>query len=174
MAEGSEPLLGYVAHVVEGGSYHGGLLAVTLEGDPVDFVYSAPLSLTHLQRILLGKRADAYVIAKVLAVPLFEKVQEKPVILLFEEPSLLGRTVSLRTPAAVLAPSTAASKKGEWQWTPDGNAPESGAWLQAASAAQTAALLKKARAVMAPIDLKEPFRQVRDAIAEMRKEAQHR
>lgn len=169
MNENADPLLGYVAQVIDEGAYYGGLLLLTVEGDPIEFAYTDRVEVTSLQRILLGKRMETYVVSQVLTPPLWDRVQKKPQALCFDEASLLERTLSLPAPVVVFADMGAGHRPAAWTWQSAEADVAAGAWHQVDRTRQTTALLEVARTAMSPIDIREPFRQLREAIVEARK-----
>ena len=58
-ADGRDPVIAYFAHAKEGSTYWGALVLVTPEGDPLDFIYTEPVTLSPFMLRLLGARADS-------------------------------------------------------------------------------------------------------------------
>jgi len=165
-----ERTIGYFAHVRDAMAYWGALVLLTPDGDPSELFYTEPVNLNRLTHQLLGPRADAYVIERVLLRPLLEQVGNgATAAVCFDDPAVLQRHLRLAVPVAVLAPKEAAHRAGAWrfQTIPDGDHAE-GCWVQPESAETALQALAEAAAGMAPFGLRDPFRQLRAAMAEIR------
>jgi len=162
--------LGYVAHERDASSCRGALVVLTLDGDPLDLVYTDPVPLGRLVETLLGPRLDAYLLARVLVAPLLAQARERPTLLCFEEPRLLLRRLSLDLPAVVLAEPDLPHRPDCWRPRQLG-AEREAVWLGADSNGFPLGVLEEARRGMAPAGLREPFRQLRAAMAALPREA---
>jgi hypothetical protein len=160
--------LGYLAQVVDAQTHVGGLFVVGPEGDPLDFVYTEPVAVSPLERFLLGSRADAYVLARVMLPALLAQVKIWPQVILTEEPSVLLRRVDGDVPLVVLAPESAAAKDGEWERL-DMDSLDGVAFWSNGSELAVRPHLERAMTEMAPFTLKEPFEQIRRTLGEMRR-----
>jgi hypothetical protein len=155
--------LGYLAQVTDSHTYVGGLFVVGPEGDPLDFAYTEPVTLSPLERFLLGGRADAYVLTRVMLPALIAQAKVQPSILLMEDASVLVRRVNGATPVVVAAAEDARVKDGAWEpIDADGET----FW---ASPNAPVHLLTRAIVEMAPFTIREPFEQLRRTLAEMRR-----
>ncbi len=165
--------LGYFAHERDGATFRGALAVLTIEGDPVDLVYTDPVSVSRLTQALLGPRLDAYMLARVLAEPLLAQAKEKPTVVCFEDARLLLRHLRLGVPAVVMADPDAPHRETGWRLEQIGNgaADRDLLWVTQQGQKATVALLEEARRTMAPFGIREPFRQVKAAIAALAKEA---
>lgn len=148
-------------------------MVLTMDGDPLELVYTDPVGLSPMTERLLGARLDAYLLARVMMEPLLAQVRESPTVLCFEEAGLLLRRLAAAVPAVVLADSDAPHRRDYWRLgqvggKADGREP---VWLDTASSdGRALALLGEARRAMAPFGLREPFRQLHAAIAALSKE----
>jgi hypothetical protein len=168
----AEPLIGYFAHAREAASAWGALVLMTPDGDPVDLLYTEPVTLNRLTHRLLGPRVDGYLVASVLLQPLLEQAGARLSLLCFDDPAVLQRRLRSDVPVAVLAAREAAHKDGAWiaESVPSGNGHDRTWWLAAETHGAALAALKQASAAMAPFGLLDPFQQLRAAMAEMRGE----
>lgn len=166
---GSDGALGYVAQVGDGHSYVGGLFVVGSEGDPLDFAYTEPVTLSPLERFLLGPRVEAYLLARVMMPALVAQVKVRPSLILLDETSLLLRRPAAELPLVVLALETTVVKEGAWEaLTPNGGAGFA-MWVSKGSQDGARGHLERAIAEMAPFTILEPFEQVRRTLREMRR-----
>jgi hypothetical protein len=163
-----ESALGYLAQVADAQTYVGGLFVVGPEGDPLDFVYTEPVGVSPLERFLLGSRADAYVLARVMLPALLTQVKVWPQVILMEDASVLLRSVGGDIPLVVLAPVASAAKNGEWERLEMEGLDGHGFWSNQRGLALRAHL-ERATAEMAPFTLREPFEQIRRTLGEMRR-----
>jgi hypothetical protein len=156
-------LMGYFSHLRKDWTWVGGLLVVTLDGDPVDFAYTDPLDVNVLQRHLLGKRLDSWVLTHGLAVPLLAQTPNRPTVLCFDDPAVLLARVGLGAPVMVVAASDAPRQSASWEALPalDGVGE---AWVTAGCREQALPFLTQAASRMAPFGLAEPFQRVRQAL----------
>lgn len=165
-----ERTIGYFAHVRDATAYWGALVLLTPDGDPSELFYTEPVHLNRLTHQLLGARADAYVIERVLLRPLLEQAGNgATAAVCFDDPAVLQRRLRLSVPAAVLAAADATHRAGSWrfQTIPDGDRSE-GCWVQPESGDAALQALKEAADGMAPFGLRDPFRQLRAAMTEIR------
>jgi len=167
-----EPLIGYFAHVREAASAWGALVLVTPEGDPVDFLYTDPVTLNRLTHRLLGPRMDGYLVARVLLQPLLEQAGSRLSLLCFDDPAVLQRRFAYLVPVAVLASHDVPHKDGAWiaETVPSANGHGQTWWLASETRAAALAALKQTAAAMAPFGILDPFQQLRAAMAEVRGE----
>lgn len=165
---GAEGTIAYFAHQKEAATYLGALVVVSLEGDPLDFAYTDPVTLNRFSQQLLGARADGYMIARVLLLPLLKQVKP-PGILCFDEPHLLARRPPTEGPAVVFAGADAPHKEGCWSFhsVKNGSLPPEAMWVARTKDAGVVAKLQEAASAMAPFSIREPFRQLRAAMAEV-------
>ena len=166
------PLIGYVAHVKEELTYRGAIVLVSLEGDPADFIYTEPVTINRFMQRLLGPRMEGYVATRVLLEPLLGHMDGSASLVFFDHPAVLQRRLSLEVPAVVLAPADAPHKQGIWiseKLDGSGEDPLT-CWVSPEHRTAAVALLREAAAGMAPFSLREPFRQLRSAMAELRGE----
>jgi hypothetical protein len=56
----AEGTIAYFAHQTQGATYLGALVVVTFEGDPVDFAYTDPVTLSRFSQQLFGAPADGH------------------------------------------------------------------------------------------------------------------
>jgi hypothetical protein len=165
----AEGTIAYFAHQKEGATYLGALVVVSFEGDPVDFAYTDPVTLNRFSQQLLGARADGYMIGRVLLEPPLKQVKA-PGIVCFDEPHLLERRPPTQTPAVVFAAAAAPHKEGHWSFhtVKNGSQAAEGCWVSRANKdAGVLAKLQEAAAAMAPFGIRDPFRQLRAAMAEV-------
>jgi len=164
----TEDTIAYFAHQRQGATYLGALVVVSLEGDPVDFAYTDPVTLNRFSLHLLGARADGYMVARVLLEPLLKQVKT-PGMVCFDEPRLLERRPLDEPPAVVFAPPDAAHKEGVWSFhTLENGTPKAeGFWTTGAKAVGVLPRLQHAASGMAPFGIREPFQQLRAAMAEV-------
>jgi hypothetical protein len=169
-AERRESSLAYFAHAKEASTYWGALVLVTSDGDPTDFIYTEPVTLNAFMKRLLGPRADAYVVGRVLLQPLLAHLAEAPALLCFDDPIVLQRRLDTKIPVAVLASPDAPHRAGAW--APVRLDGEEGVtcWLVPDSREEVLEVLRETVTAMAPFGLLEPFRQLRDAMDEMKRE----
>jgi hypothetical protein len=167
-----ERLIGYFAHAREVATAWGALVLVTTEGDPVDFLYTDPVTLSRLTLRLLGPRMDAYLVGRVLLEPLLEQAGGRLSLLCFDDPAVLQRRFEFPVPVAVLASGEVAHKDGAWaaETVPLGNGHDQTWWLASDTRSTAVAMLKQAAAAMAPFGILDPFQQLRAAMAEVRAE----
>jgi hypothetical protein len=167
---GRDPLIAYFAHSKEESTYWGALVLVTPEGDPMDFVYTEPVTLNSFMRRLLGPRADAYVVDRVLIKPLVEHLSEPISLVCFDAAVVLQRRLDLKVPLAVIAPPDAPHREGAWSPEALDGAGALTCWVTPESRQDALKLVREAMSSMAPFGLLEPFRQLRDAMAELKRE----
>lgn len=167
-----EPLIGYFAHVREAASAWGALVLVTAEGDPVDFLYTDPVTLNRLTNRLLGPRLDSYLVTRVLLSPLLEQAGHRLSLLCFDDPAILQRRLESDVPVAVFAARDTTHKDGAWiaESLPSSNGHDHNWWLAPQTCTAALAALKQTAAAMAPFGILEPFNQLRAAMAEVRGE----
>jgi len=165
-------LIGIFVHIAVKNSFVGALSVVTLDGDPEEFIYMEPVTITSLQRALLAGRVDAYMIAKVLVRPLIEKAKKPPSIICFEGSWLLQRTLDFTVPHVVMAEVGSKYKSSYWEeFTLDSNGGEIlNCWAPHEAVPHVKPILEAAQKAMAPIDIRDLFRQVREALTEIKKE----
>jgi len=161
--------LAFFAHVREDATYRGALVVVTTDGDPLDFVYTESVTLSRLSQRLLGPRVGGYMIERVLLPPLLEQAGAGVMLLCFDDPALLQRRVRLPVPCIVFAPGDAAHRAGAWvtETVRAGDAPPETCWLPPQHREPATRSLEVALADMAPFSVREPFAQLRAAIAEL-------
>jgi hypothetical protein len=166
-----EGLIGYFVHRREAAVSWAALVQVTPEGDPVDFLYTDPLTLNGFTRRLLGARVDAYLVGRVLLGPLLAQAGEGLSLLCFDDPSVLLRRLEPKPPMAVFAPRDAAHKAGAWvaETVAVGNGDQNW-WLAPETADAAVRVLQQAAAAMAPFGILEPFAQLRAAMVELKGE----
>lgn len=166
------PLIGYFAHVREAAAAWGALVLMTVDGDPLDFLYTEPVTVGRLTQTLLGARADGYVLARVLLAPLLEQAGPRLTLLCLDDPALLQRRFQFEVPVAVTAPADAPHKDGAWtaESLANGDGTTHTWWLGGDAREAALARLREAAAAMAPFGLLDPFRQLRAAMAEVRTE----
>jgi len=165
--------IGYFAHVREGNTAWGALVLVTPEGDPVDFLYTDPVTVGRLTHTLLGPRMDGYLVDRVLLAPLVEQAGPRLALVCLDDPALLQRRPGFAVAVAVLAPPDAAHKEGAWaaETMPNGSGgPAHTWWLSGDARAEAMARLRQAAEVLAPFGILEPFQHLRAAMAEVRAE----
>ena len=166
----TEGHIAYFAHFGDGSSYWGALVLVTPEGDPTDFVYTEPVILNGIMTRLLGPRTNAYVVSRVLLQPLLGQLAEPPALVCFDDPVLLGRRLDTTVPVAVLAHPDSPHRHGVWAPVRlDGEAGLT-CWLRPESREEVLELVREMVTSMAPFHLHEPFRQLRDAMEELKRE----
>ena len=165
-------LIGYFAHAREAGMAWGALVLVTPEGDPVDFLYTDPVTVSRLTHRLLGPRVDAYLVGQVLLQPLLDQAAARLTLLCFDEPALLQRDFGFGVPAAVQAPRDALHREGAWvcESVSTGNGHPDTWWLVSGTRGPALAALRQATAAMAPFGILDPFVHLRAAMAEVRGE----
>jgi hypothetical protein len=168
----NQGLVGYFAHAREAAMAWGALVLVTPAGDPVDFLYTDPVTVSRLTHRLLGPRVDAYLVGQVLLQPLLEQAGARLSLLCFDAPALLQRDFTFAVPAAVHAAGDAVHRDGAWvcEIVSTGNGHDHTWWLASATRAAAAATLRQATAAMAPFGILDPFAQLRAGMAEVRGE----
>jgi hypothetical protein len=166
-----EGLIGYFVHRREAATSWAALVQVTPEGDPVDFLYTDPLTLSGFTRRLLGPRVDAYLVGRVLLAPLLAQAGEKLGLVCFDDPVVLLRRLDCAVPVAVHAPAEAGHKGGAWvKEVVAVNGADQTWWLAPETADAAVAALQGAAAAMAPFGILEPFQQLRAAMVELKGE----
>ena len=167
-----EGLIGYFVHRREAAVSWAALVQVTPEGDPVDFLYTDPLTLNGFTRRLLGSRVDAYLVGRVLLDPLLEQAGGRLSLLCFDDPAVLLRRLDPKLPMAVFAPRDAAHKAGAWvaETVALGNGGDQSWWLAPETADAAVRALQQTAAAMAPFGILEPFAQLRAAMVEVKGE----
>jgi hypothetical protein len=167
-----EGLIGYFVHRREAATSWAALVQVTPDGDPVDFLYTDPLTLSGFTRRLLGSRVDAYLVGRVLLEPLLAQAGGRLSLLCFDDPAVLLRRLDCEVPVAVFAPPGAAHKDGAWvaETVAVGNGGDQTWWLAPQSADAAVAALRQAASAMAPFGILEPFAQLRAAMVELKGE----
>ena len=170
MAEaGRGGTLGYVAQVVDGHTYVGGLFVVGPEGDPLDFAYTEPVTLSPLERFLLGPRAEAYLLARVMTPALVAQAKVRPSVLVLDDATLLLRRPGTELPVVVVALESGAVKDGAWERLEPAGAAGLAVWVSQGSQDGARGHIERAIAEMAPFTILEPFEQVRRTLREMRR-----
>lgn len=166
-----QPLIGYFAHVREAATAWGALVLVTPDGDPVDFLYTDPVTLPRLTHTLLGPRLDGY-LGRLLLEPLLEQAGAALSLLCVDHPALLQRRFGFEVPAAVLAPRDAPHKDGAWisETVSNGTGHDHTWWLASETYSTALAALQLAASSMAPFGILDPFNQLRAAMAEVQGE----
>jgi hypothetical protein len=167
-----QTLVGYFAHAREAATAWAALVLVTLEGDPVDFLYTEPVTLNAVAHLLLGARVDAYLVEKVLLEPLLQQAAGRVSLLCIDDPQVLQRRFVHDVPVAVLAPADVTHRHPSW-WAeqgPGANGNGTSWWVAGEAGATAMAALRAAAAAMAPFSILDPFRQLRAAMAEVRAE----
>jgi hypothetical protein len=166
-----EGLIGYFVHRREAATSWAALVLVTPEGDPVDLLYTDPLTLSAFTRRLLGSRVDGYLVARVLLAPLLAQTGGRLSLLCFDDAAVLLQRLDCAVPAAVYAPGEAAHKPGAWaRETLAVNGADQGWWLAPATADAAVRALQGAAAAMAPFGILDPFQQLRAAMVELKGE----
>jgi hypothetical protein len=170
MAEtGRDGALGYVAQVGDGHTYVGGLLVVGPEGDPLDFAYTEPVTLSPLERFLLGPRTEAYLLARVMMPALVAQAKVRPSVLVLDDTTLLLRRPGTDLPVVVVALESGVVKEGVWEPLAPAGAAGFAVWVSRASQDGARGHIERAIAEMAPFSIMEPFEQVRRTLREMRR-----
>ncbi|HET9316599.1 MAG TPA: hypothetical protein VFQ51_13480 [Vicinamibacteria bacterium] len=170
MAEaGRDGALGYVAQVGDGHTYVGGLFLVGPEGDPLDFAYTEPVTLSPLERFLLGPRAEAYLLARVMMPALVAQAKVRPSVLVLDDASLLLRRARVELPVVVVALESGVVKDGAWERLEAAGAAGLAMWVSQGSQDGARGHVERAIAEMAPFTILEPFEQVRRTLREMRR-----
>jgi hypothetical protein len=160
-----EPFLaGYLTLARDGVCFQGGLLVVTAEGDPVQFLYTEPASLGALNLTLLGHAADAYLVARVLAPSLLARCEGTLSLLLVESPAILARDLEAPCPAVVIAPAAVPHRAASWVHASRDGLP---CWATAGRAEVAAARLQTLREGLAPAGIEEPFARLREVLAQL-------
>jgi hypothetical protein len=166
------PLIGYFAHVREAATAWGALVLMTPDGDPLDFLYTEPVTVGRLTHALLGTRIDGYVLARVLLAPLLEQAGARLALLCLDDAALLQRRFSFEVPVAVAAAPDAPHKEGAWtaEALANGDGQTHTWWVGTGAREAAVAQLREAAAAMSPFGIVDPFRQLRAAMAEVRAE----
>jgi hypothetical protein len=161
--------LGYVAQVGDGHGYVGGLFVVGPEGDPLDFAYTEPVTLSPLERFLLGPRAEAYLLARVMMPALVAQAKLRPSVLVLDDATLLLRRPGTDLPVVVVALENGLVKDGAWERLEPAGAAGLLVWVSQGSQDGARGHIEHAIAEMAPFTILEPFEQVRRTLREMRR-----
>jgi hypothetical protein len=170
MAEASrDGRLGYVAQVGDGNASVGGLFVVDPEGDPLDFAYTEPVTLSPLERFLLGPRAEAYVLARVMMPALVAQAKVRPSVLLVDDATILLRRPGTDLPVVVVALESGVVKDGAWERLEPAGSAGLLLWVSRGSQDGARGQIERAIAEMAPFTILEPFEQVRRTLREMRR-----
>ncbi len=82
-------MIGYLSILNIGGKHIGGLLVVNEYGIPMEFKYSEPITPTKLQEIIYGSSLEFYLHTEIIAKGLIQKVENRPELILVQDPSLL-------------------------------------------------------------------------------------
>jgi hypothetical protein len=166
-----EGLIGYFVHRREAATSWAALVQVTPEGDPVDLLYTDPLTLNGFTRRLLGSRVDAYLVGRVLLEPLLAQAGPRLSLLCFDDPAVLLRRLECEVPVAVFAPAEARHKGGAWSAeTVAVNGHDQTWWVAPPTADAAVSALQQAAAAMAPFGILDPFEQLRAAMVELKGE----
>jgi hypothetical protein len=168
-------LVGYLSYARDGGWCWAALVVMTAEGDPVELVYTEPLVVGGLQRQLLGDRLDAYLLSSVLLPPLLDRLQSRPAFLCCDQPAVLQRRLPGGIPALVFAPGDAFCNAAAWTMRP-GPAEGNGErwWFSRHGGQRWPAVLDDAVDAMAPFGIRDPFKQLHAAMAELRRDSRAR
>ncbi len=166
---GRDGALGYLAQVGDGHSWVGGLFVVGPEGDPLDFAYTEAVSLSPLERFLLGPRTEAYLLARVMMPALVAQAKVRPSVLLVDDTSLLLRRTATDLPVVVVALESGAVKEAAWEPIAPAGGDGFALWVSRGAQDGARGHVERAIAEMAPFTIVEPFEQVRRTLREMRR-----
>jgi hypothetical protein len=160
--------LGFFVFRRDEATYQAGLMVASLDGDPLDFVYTEPVTLSRVSLRLLGPRADGYVVERVLLPPLLEQAGSGLRILCLDDPAILQRKVRLGLPCAVLAPPSSAARRGAWVQEGVGPGAEGTWWVPQDAREAAVEALRGALAGLSPDEVAAAFAQLRAAMAEVK------
>ena len=169
----SDPRPGFLVVMAdEGGTYVGGLMVTDASGLPVDFRYTDPVTPTRLQRALYGGVLDRYLRAEVVLRTLFAALDEAPILIVVDDPSLLDEPIDL-CPLALLSPSQAdplgdvgaRSAQGAQSFLLQASAGGHPVRVTLPPASDDAPLVDAIIALAGRMDVLEPTERVRDALA---------
>ncbi len=163
-----EGAIAYFAYQRQGATYLGALVVVSLEGDPLDFAYTDPVTLNSFSLRLLGSRADGYMVSRILLEPLLRQVKT-PLFVCFDDAQVLHRRLRLAQPGVVFADAGLPHKEGHWvpHALKDGPNTTLHCWITYNADKGLLGRIRQAAEAMAPFDITEPFKQLRAAMAEM-------
>ncbi|MFN3692348.1 MAG: hypothetical protein ACK4R7_05610 [Fervidobacterium sp.] len=82
-------MIGYLSVHTFDNKHIGGILIVNEYGIPVEFRYSEPISPTKLQQIIYGNSLEYYLHVEIIAKGLVQKLENKPEVILVQDPALL-------------------------------------------------------------------------------------
>lgn len=82
-------MIGYLSVQSFDNKHIGGILIVNEYGIPVEFKYSEPISPTKLQQIIYGNSLEYYLHVEIIAKGLVQKLENKPEVILVQDPTLL-------------------------------------------------------------------------------------
>ncbi|MGB9614569.1 MAG: hypothetical protein ACP5KD_07125 [Fervidobacterium sp.] len=82
-------MIGYLSVQKIDTKHLGGALVINDFGIPVEFKYSEPVIPTKLQEIIYGSSLEYYLHVEIIAKGLIQKLENRPEVLLVEDPTLL-------------------------------------------------------------------------------------
>ncbi|MGC8820881.1 MAG: hypothetical protein ACP5PP_07275 [Fervidobacterium sp.] len=82
-------MIGYLSVQKIDTKHLGGTLVINDFGIPVEFKYSEPVIPTKLQEIIYGSSLEYYLHVEIIAKGLIQKLENRPEVLLVEDPTLL-------------------------------------------------------------------------------------
>jgi hypothetical protein len=82
-------MIGYLSVMNIDGKHLGGVLVINDLGIPVEFKYSEPVTPTKLQEIIYGNSLEYYLHAEIIAKGLVQRLENKPEVILVQDPTLL-------------------------------------------------------------------------------------
>lgn len=104
MSRDEGPRPGYLVVRADGGAYLGGLMVTDVDGLPVDFRYTDPVTPTRLQKALYGGVLDRYLRGEVLLGTLLGAIEKRPSVLLVDDRELVEHA-SAEVPVAYVEPT---------------------------------------------------------------------
>lgn len=166
-------LIGYIDKISDGKKRRGGLLVVDIEGNPVDFLSSSPISCSPLVRLLYRHhQIDAHFLAKTLTPIFLEALNKPPDILCFNDPGVCRYSLETDVPIAVL--STDAEPLPELPWTKlygEKNPENMFWWARSHERTRVDKVLDLAAEKFYPMHTDEPFARVLITLNEIQAES---
>ena len=101
-------MIGYLSVMNIDGKHLGGVLVINDLGIPVEFKYSEPVTPTKLQEIIYGNSLEYYLHAEIIAKGLVQRLENKPEVILVQDPTLL---FDKNTVMVTLLPQPVSEKK---------------------------------------------------------------
>jgi hypothetical protein len=160
------PTLGFLTVVQGASGYLGGYLVTNSWGRPLEFRLTTAVQPNRVQQILYGRTLDEYVHSDLIGKTLVEKSSTLPSLIVTDTPAVLPLRSRVEVPVVGVADGSS-ELPGTFAVT---DPRTSKSLLFPATHPADRELIEQRLAQLDPaLDLEEPFRRIREAVAEARK-----